>query len=728
MVVARRAAPENRPPMRAVVAPAAGRGEYVFFTLAEAKIPVNDDRRRQANANRPEKKNIYGRRARDGRIARFEAPRRFQPSRDAGGNVPGGCIQLASRDRNFDHQFLDLRSADQADRLFLGGLKLAQRTRLFLLSGLLAVAAVAAMLIIVDQRVAGALDAFTAADRMTALAATAETEIAAARGEEKKFLLNKNPAIAEAFSVHLGAAARALDQLMRVPESAAVRKHVDTIRDGLAQYDQQFSKLVQSERALGLSDNSGLARDLKEAGEELQTRFATAGFANLAGQVRRINREGEETLASGSKKGVEEIEKRYRTLTVFLKETKLPDKQKAELQDLLKRHETSMLAMINSRFQFIEETQSFDDIVAYIRPSLERLTKVVGAARTGSASALASAQKLARVTIGAGSAGILIALIAVGLVMLTSVTSSVRTLAAVAGRLADGDRAVTVPGRGNADAVGTLARALDKWLDNLADLDHLRAELDQTRARLDKALADVETEAMAAAEAARQALLATEDEEEEEGEPQPSRYRGLPGEGEAAPAGDGPISSVSRQLTSFSQYVTAAANDVERTEALIRNLDDATRQIDEMSALVTSIRDQTNLLAFRSGSKEPGFDNLVILSEDRKPSQGGAVPDADMAKRFDAIREATDRAERTAHAIRNTMAEVTRVARDIAATASEQALEATGKLLSQSEYLQNMLDDVISKIKPAAPGELSVEKGATKKDKKEKDETPPKKA
>lgn len=640
-----------------------------------------------------------------------------------------------SRDRNFDHQFLDLRSADKADRLFLGGLKLAQRTRLFFLFGLFAVVAIAAILIVVDRRVDEALDAFTAAERITALTTAADKEIAAARGEEKKFLLKKNPAVAEAFSVHLGAAARALDQLMRIPESASVRKHVVTIRDGLAQYDQQFSKLVQSEKALGLSDNSGLARDLKEASEELQTRFSTAGFANLAGQVQRINRDGEETLASGSKKSVEEIEKRYRTLTVFLKETKLPDKQKAALQDLLKKHETSLLAMINSRFQFLDETQRFDDIVAYIGPSLEALTRTSGAARGDTAGALRSAQRLARVAIGAGSAGILISLIAVGLVMLTSVTSSVRTLAAVAGRLADGDRAVTIPGRGNADAIGTLARALDKWLDNLADLDHLRSELDQTRARLDKALADVESEAMAAAEAARKALLADDDEEEEEGAAPalpPSRYRGLPAEAEAAPAGGGPISSISRQLTSFSQYVTAAANDVDRTEALIRNIDEASRQIDEMSGLVTSIRDQTNLLAFRSGSKEPGFDNLVILSEDRKPSPGAGFPDADMAKRFDAIRDATDRAERTAHAVRNTMAEVTRVARDIAATASAQALEATSKLLSQSEYLQSMLDDMIAKIKPAAPGELSVEKtekpkGAKTKDK-GKGETPPKKA
>jgi hypothetical protein len=56
------------------------------------------------------------------------------------------------------------------------------------------------------------------------------------------------------------------------------------------------------------------------------------------------------------------------------------------------------------------------------------------------------------------------------------------------------------------------------------------------------------------------------------------------------------------------------------------------------------------------------------------------------------------------------MDEVTRMAREIATTASEQAIEATTKLLSHSEYLQNMLDDVISKVKPSGKGAGSEKK------------------
>ena len=646
-----------------------------------------------------------------------------------------------SRDRNLDHQFLDLKRDDASDRLFMGGVKLSQRSRLFVLTGLLALAGFAALFLHADRGMDRALGRTAAADKIAELTAQAEKEIADARGEEKRFIIKKNPGTAEAFATHVGVAAKALDRLAGIRETESVRKNIVTVRDGLAQYDQQFAKLVQSEKALGLADGSGLARELRGVSEDLQAKFSTAGHANLAGQVGRINRDGEETLASGSKKGVDEIAKRYLALATFLKDTKLPEKQKEELRDLLKRHETALLAMINARFAFNEEAQRFDDIIAYLQPSLKALTRFASHAQVRTADDVGRAHQMARWVVGAGGAAILIVVLVVGMVMLSSVTSSVRVLAAVAGRLADGDRSVAVPGRGNSDAVGTLARALDKWLDNLADLDHLRFELDQTRSRLEKAMADQESDAMAAAEAARKALLADtreEDEEQAAAAPAamtapsgpPGRYGPLPGETAEPPTGGGPISSISRQLASFSQYVTAAADDVDRTEALVRNLDDASRQIDEMSSLVTSIRDQTNLLAFRTGSKDTGLDNLVILSsEDRRPASEKIFPDADMVKRFDAIRDATDRAERTAHAVRGVMAEITKIAREIAATASAQALEATSKLLSQSEYLQSMLDEVISKIRPAQPGELSVEREAKPRGKKkEKDEPPPRKA
>ena len=158
------------------------------------------------------------------------------------------------------------------------------------------------------------------------------------------------------------------------------------------------------------------------------------------------------------------------------------------------------------------------------------------------------------------------------------------------------------------------------------------------------------------------------------------------------------------------QQQTAAANDVERTEALIKGIDQMTVLVDDISELVITIRDQSNLLAFRSPGKEAvrdsernGDDNLVAFSSDRRATEADRV----YAQRFDHLREATDQTERTAHRIKNTLGDVSNIAREIAETASHQALDATHRLLNQSEYLQNMLDDILTRVHPAKPGALS---------------------
>jgi len=627
-----------------------------------------------------------------------------------------------SKDRNLDHEFLDLRAEDQADRTFLGGMTLARRTRLFAFAGAFVLAALAALLVHVDRNVAAALDGSSAAGRLADVAAQIENGIAGARGEEKRFLLEKDPILADGFERSLAVATKALDKLQRMAAAVPVRQHIDTVRDGLVQYDQHFNKLMDSERALGLSDGTGMSGKLKAATEDIRAKFATAGYANLAGQVARINQEGQETLLSGYKVGIEEIQKRYRTLAAFLKETKIPAKTKAELGELLQLHETNLLAMINARFAFEEESARFDEILAYLQPSLSALGRFSATEGVRALESVAEVRRTARVALAGGVAASVLALLAAGLVLMGGANAALRRVASAAGRLADGDRGVVVPGRGNSDSLGVVARALDRWIDNLADLDHLRQELDHTRARLEKALADADADAVAAADAARAALLSADDEDDEYDELEAAPGRGgrygVGLAGDDAPAGGGPISFVSRQLASFSQYVTAAAADVERTETLIKGLDDARREIEDMGLLVTSIRDQTNLLAFRSGARDGGADNVVALSGDERGGDragDGDASDADMARRFDAIRDATDRAERTALSVRKTLADVTRLAQEIAATASEQALEATSKLLSQSEYLQNMLDDVISKIYPAEPGDMTEGKPASKK-------------
>ena len=624
---------------------------------------------------------------------------------------------------DYEHQFLDLKGDGLGDRTFLGRTRLETRASLFVLIGFIALAVVGGIMLYADQRVASAISEVRHAREIGALAATVEIGVSRANALEKSFILDKQPALAERFAIEIDAVEAALDGIGRFPESVSVRQHIATMRDGIAQYDQQFNEFVRAEEALGVSTETGLSQRLHATSQALIRGFTDAGVANLADQIVRIDREGRETLRSTSERSAEEIKERYRALAAFLKAAKVSVKEKARLADLVKAHETDMLTMLNSRFALEKERGRFSEIMSYMAPSLDALTTFGSDLETATARRLDRAQAFGRYMIGGGTAAIMLWLLFAGMLLMRSVFGPVRALADAAVRLAGGDRGVPIPARGNIDASGQIARALDKWADDLVDVDMVRRQLEQSQAKMEIVAQEAERKAQAAVEAAKAALLAQletpepapapplQAAPEPEPAPAPSTQAAPPAQPAQPAAGlgmaGGPISSVSDQLTHFSEYVSAAAHDVERTEALVRSLGDATSQIEVLGNLVTAVRDQVNLLAFRSSPRDygAGAENLISFNGDDLSSRGFDDPAA--AGRLDAIRETTERAERALQGVRLSVDNVSAVAQEIASTASRQAMDATRKLLEQSQYLQNMLDDIMARIHPNTLGRLS---------------------
>ena len=610
-----------------------------------------------------------------------------------------------------------------ADKTFLGGMSLGARTWLFFLACVLAGAAFIALFIHVDERLDSALQTMQRATRIDQLVNTVERGTYSLQARQRDFLLTRNTEIADGFSADLADVSTALDELFAYPDAEPLAQHVTTIRDGLVQYDQQFQSFLDTEREIGIGTETGLSAQLRRTSMALRTTFRDTGNANLINQIERIDQQGEETVLSGSKKGVEEVRKRYAALAEFIKVAEIPETDLNRINELLRTHETQMLSMINARFELSDEARRFAELFDYFVPSLTGLTGFAERFRIEAAANVRNMQLFARYTILGGSAAILLWLMFFGLVLIKSLTGPARRIADALDRIARGAQHVSVPAQGNRDDFGRIARLLDGWADTIIEADHLRRDLARTRDRLDRAVLQSENNAERAEDAERRADAAetaaraaapkalpapTAQAAPEDAAPRrrPSAVDAYRNAADAEVVG-GPISSVSAQLQNFSQYVTAAANDVERTEALIKGLDQMTQLVDDIGGLVLAIRDQANSLAFRTPGKEavrdPGSDNLIAFSGD------GANKDAERmyAQRFDQLRDATERTERTAFRIKETLEEVSEIGRSIAETASQQALDATHKLLSQSEYLQNMLDDILSKVHPAKPGTLS---------------------
>lgn len=624
----------------------------------------------------------------------------------------------------FEHEFLDLKGEGMEDRTFLGGVRLSVRGTLFWVLGFASLILLGLVFVHVDQRIVTAVDDWRDAREVSNLMIRTQSGLARAEALEKTYVLDKKRELADAFSEELSRVGTALDELYTFPQAGPVRQHIATLRDGLEQYGQQFTQFVTAEEALGLTTDTGISPRLQALTAELSQGFTAAGFANLADQVARIVRQGSETLRSGQREGVAEIRERYRTLFAFLNASKIPKARKGDLEKRLQAHQTGLMTTINSRFALESERRHFGEILAYVAPSTDALWKFTDDLELTTARRLDRARSFARYSIAGSTAAIFLWFMFAGILLFRSVVSPLQALAFAASRLAGGDRGTQVPARGNADATGQIARALDKWIDDLVEADMGRRELEQVRAKLELTVAEADRRVQAATESAAAALRAELEKAERWPEPAPEPTpapvrtvaepvrpaQTVSSSGEPG-MGAGPISSISQQLTHFSEYVTAAAHDVERTETLIRSLSEATSHIEVLGNLVTAVRDQVNLLAFRSSPRDydsAGAENLIPFSGAERPDRDGGVNrDPVTTGRLDAIRDATDRAERTLQSVRAAMENVNAVAQDIAKTASGQALEATNKLLSQSQYLQHMLDDIMAKIHPNTANRLA---------------------
>ncbi len=657
-----------------------------------------------------------------------------RPGIDPGSN-PGGEADAppSGAGSRLDDRYLNARAQQYAEKSAFGGMSLGSRISLFFFLGALAAAGFAVLFLQVDRRVSAAVDEWREAQRVAQSLATIERSVGDIRVLDRRFTADPSPATAQALQRALNTTGRAVEALGSITGDADISDAIVTVRDGFAQYSSQFSAYVDRIEEAGYSDDAGLRGERNAMAQDVRAKLKVIGLALSVPDFDLLHASDPANLDNDPYAAL-----RQRIQAVLAEDEAIAAARDAAVR-ALDRHQALTARLAELAPVLAEGPAAASDIIDYIAPSLRVLSEYSAELGRRAPARFEAERQRARQLIAGGSAAILFVLVLAGIVLMRSMSAPVQRLSFAAGRLAEGDRSVSIPVRGNSDAAGRIARALDAWLDNLTEIDHLRAEIDDLRLRL-----VAEAELRTAAERATAAIPEAERPES------PTRDPAVASPGKdasmlpivespaAVPDGDkvtlppplpeatetpsrrspasfgerdddasrgtsSPIGSASQELTRFSEFVNDATRDVERTETLMRQLGDTARQIADLEQCVETIRDEAHLLVFRSpGGTLGGPDNfdddtLVYLSGDAKRPDGEVG-----AKRFDTIRDAVDRAERLVVSVRRSLDSVTDIAQEIATNASAEALEATNKLLSQSEYLQNMLDDLVHKMKPAA--------------------------
>ena len=292
-----------------------------------------------------------------------------------------------------------------------------------------------------------------------------------------------------------------------------------------------------------------------------------------------------------------------------------------------------------------------------------------------------------------------------------SLSTAVGTLEKQIGSLAADDLDVTIAGVQRRDEVGAMARALEILKDGRAKARALERGLEQDRARRETRAKQLETltaefqdrigevvqtvsTASSQLSGAAGSMNATAGEASaKSGAVAAASEQSAANVARIARAADelsAALSDIGRQVARTAAVASEATAQSRRTNERMTGLSDAAQKIGDVVKLISAIAGQTNLLALnatieaaRAGEAGKGF--AVVASEVKNLASQTAKATEDIAAQVEAIQGATGESVSAIAAIGDTIAELNRIAADVAAAVD-------GQMSATSEIARNVQD------------------------------------
>lgn len=604
-------------------------------------------------------------------------------------------------------------SGEYKGRTFMGGMALAARSSLFTLAGFAMLGAGGFGLHFADKELEKADTALMQSVSLNTVTAGIERDIWRIRAEAKHLPKGAGAAEVAANQEHLALANSVglrLDALYKNAGAEAMSEQVSTLREAIAQYVEQHQE-SSAENTRTPKDLTPWEAGVRLAMHDIGKTLAGGNIFSLDESLRSVRAATTAFIESGAKADLATAQEQQKEFTRLLASVPLNEDVKTTLEANLDEYRLALAAYAKLRLVRDDSRQRLDEIVSYMTPSIDAITGFAGDSLAQAGAQRRDLRQRYRILIACGVAGAVLSLLLLGLIILRSVTAPIASAAKAARILSAGDSQIAVRGMANEDETGDIARAFWALKERLAEANKLRETMKKAKAEAErghaataeaewlrrdlesmKTEADKGREAIAEVALLRKIIDATADTVgQNQMREDTARSKSQAPENPPALTFDS-ISSISRKVAESSETVTAAADEAEKTGALIRNLSDAADKINSIENLIVDIGEQADMLVINTPSQGPET-NLVVLSG----NDDGGRPD-NIARRFDAIRSAAGQVTWAVRDISILIRESRDVALDIARLSSAEALEVTTDLLQQSENLRGMLDNLVHKM------------------------------
>jgi methyl-accepting chemotaxis protein len=307
--------------------------------------------------------------------------------------------------------------------------------------------------------------------------------------------------------------------------------------------------------------------------------------------------------------------------------------------------------------------------------------------------------------------------------IIRSVSTPVKRMTGVMGRLAEHDLAVAVTGIERRDEIGAMAKAVQVFKENMIRGDELAAaqkaeqlakedraqKVNALTAAFDASIGNVVQSVSQQAvemESSAQSLSATAEESTKQASAVAAASEQASANvqtvASAAEELSSSIAEISRQVAQSSRVASGAVADAEKANQMVQGLVAASQKIGDVVALITDIANQTNLLALnatieaaRAGEAGKGF--AVVAAEVKNLANQTARATEEIGAQINGVQGATQGAVQAIQTVGKTIGEINGISATIAA-AVEQQSAATKEIARNVEQASTGTQEVSSNI------------------------------
>jgi len=624
---------------------------------------------------------------------------------------------------------LDHKNMDKNHSTFLGYLSISMRIGFLIFLGLITMGMAIAISYLGTRDLHEAILEEEAFSDIEIAVLKTEAGALMLRRREKDFLIRKNLKYWDMYQLDFAKTIAELDAMKKIPNVSPVVADIDTVMAKLTEHKNQFKKVITMTSELGLDEKSGLSGQLRKAVQSVEANLSEASLDQLTVKMLMMRRHEKDFMMRGKPEYLDRIIKRHSEFDKLL-EAVATDIDKKSLTVLMDDYQQKMKSFGALSIVLTSETKRLSDIYKEMRPSFKSLVKF-------SSDGLVQAKNKAQVQQAAINTRLLwafivasITMLALGILVMRSVVGPMKRITETTEKLAGGDRDVDIPATGNTDEVGSMARALLVFKDNLNETQRLRDE-QQSKEQRDMAVrregrmkmasdfeakigSIVQTVSSAATElhASSQVMTATAENTSSQSavvasaaEDASSNVQTVASAAEELSAS---ISEIERQVSESSSIASSAVADAKTTDEKIQGLAIAADKIGEVVSMITDIAEQTNLLALnatieaaRAGEAGKGF--AVVASEVKNLANQTAKATEEISSQIGGIQTATQESVVAIQQIGETISRIDDIAAGIAAAVGEQG-SATNEIARNVEQAAAGTGEVSSTISIVTQG------------------------